>query len=159
MFNPKGCNLSSNPTTVQILCDVLGELRAKEAVPKLIECLAHPSEGVRSSAADALAKVGAAEAGPMLLERFSGAETEISVVRMLAAALGAVGYRSAIPQLVEALKSPDASLRGSAAWSLGALEAREAGEALRLALQTEGNSYARARMKEAIDTLGNASAE
>ena len=155
----KAIDESPNPITVQILCDVLGELRVKEAVPKLTECLAHPAKGVRSSAADALAKVGAEQAGPMLLERFSGAETEISVVRMLAVALGAVGYRSAIPQLVEALKSPDASLRGSAAWSLGALEAREAEEVLRLALQIECNSYARARMKEAIGIITNPSAE
>jgi HEAT repeat protein len=150
---------SSNPTTVQILCDLLGELRAGEAVPKLVACLAHPAKGVRSSAADALAKVGAEEAGATLLARFSGAEREISVVRMLAAALGAVGYLPAIPQLVEALKSPDASLRGSAAWSLGALEAREAEESLRLALGTEENSYARARMKEAIETISSASAK
>lgn len=150
----KAVDESSNPTTVQILCDILGELHAREAAPKLMECLVHPSAGVRSSAADALAKVGAEQAGAMLLERFSGAETEGSVVRMLATALGAVGYRPAIPQLVNALKSPDASLRGSAAWSLGALQAREAKEPLRLALEAEDNSYARARMKEAVESIG-----
>lgn len=149
----KAMDESSNPITLQILCDILGELHAKETAPKLFECLAHPSEGVRSSAVDALAKVGDEQAGIMLLERFSGAETEISVIRMLATALGAVGYHPAIPQLIKALKSPDASLRGSAAWALGALEAHEAKESLQLALGTEDNGYAQTRIREAIEII------
>ena len=72
---------------------------------------------------------------------------------MLAAALGAVGYRPAIPLLVKALTNSDANWRGSAAWSLGALQAHEAVNALQSVLRFECHPYAMARMREALNTI------
>lgn len=144
---------SINPDMKEILCDILGELHAKMAVPALISCLDDPSPGVRSSAADALAKIGSPRAGEALLRRFSGEETEDEVRRMIALALGAVGYQPAIPKLIEALADPDSSLRGSVAWSLGALRANEAIDVLQQVLASETNPYAVARIQESLEAI------
>ena len=85
-------------------------------------------------------------------------EEDMGVRRMLAAALGAVSYRPAIPVLIQALNDADGSLRGSAAWSLGALRATEAVGTLRRVLKNETNSYATTRMKEALEAI-NGSAD
>lgn len=105
----------------QVICDVLGYRYAKSAISVLIDCLDDESSGVRSSAADSLAKIGDSRAGAPLLHRFTDLEQKITVRRMLAVALGAVHYRPAIPFLIEALRHDDLSIRGSAAWSLGNL--------------------------------------
>jgi HEAT repeat protein len=137
----------------EVLCDLLGELQAKTAVAVLTTCLEDPSSGVRSSAADALAKIGNPLAGEALMKRFAGAETEVEVQRMIAVALGAVGYRPAIPLLIKALVRTDPGLRGSAAWSLGVLQASEAVNSLEQALSYEVEIYPRERLKIALDTI------
>lgn len=149
----KALESSTTSRVRQILCDILGERRAEAALPALIKCLHDPSADVRSSAADALAKIHHPSAGGALMRGFLKEEEDMGVRRMLAAALGAVSYRPAIPVLIDALTDSDGSLRGSAAWSLGALRATEAVGTLRQALKNETNSYATTRMKEALDLI------
>lgn len=145
--------ITDTSLTRQILCDLLGELHAQDALLPLINCLDDESDRVRSSAADALAKLGNVAAGSALLERYIKLETNQPVRRMLAAALGAVKYREAIPALMLGLQEADASLRGTVAWSLGHLEAIESYSNLQEALQRETLPYAIERMREAIAHL------
>lgn len=145
--------ISPEPDMRQTLCDLLGVRHALAALPALIKCLDDPSADVRSSAADALAKIHNPSAGGALMRRFVKQEEDMGVRRMLAAALGAVSYRPAIPVLIAALNHSDGSLRGSAAWSLGALKATEAAEALQQAVSHETHSYAYTRMREALDQM------
>ena len=137
--------------TKRIICYYLGERHSKRAVPALISALQNPSATVRSSAADALAKIGDPKAGAALYEQFISEES-IGAQHMLAAALGAVGYEPAIPVLIQALKHPNEVLRGCAAWSLGALDAKEALEPLQeaLALEMDTDSYAEEQMRDAL---------
>lgn len=134
----------------EILCDVLGDRHERMAVPALIEQLAN--DEVRSSAADALAKIKDPAAGGALAGCFAR-ETVPGTRGMLAAALGAVGHRAAIPDLIRTLEDASPSVRGSAAWSLGHLKAREAAEPLQTALDREPPGYARTRMEEAAAAL------
>ena len=143
---------ADDPLARQILCDILGELHAVEAVLPLIACLDDLSSRIRSAAADALAKIGDVTAGAALLDHYQQ-ETDLPVKRMFAAALGAVHYQAAIPALIEALTDADASLRGTAAWSLGNLKALEAGTALRDALNQQTTPYAIECMQVALIEL------
>jgi HEAT repeat protein len=137
----------------QVLCDALGFRHEHTAVDDLIRCLEDPSAGVRSSAADALAKIGDGRAGAALLARFELPDPNLGVRRMLLAALGAVGHRPAIPLLIRWLGNPDPSQRGSAAWSLGAMHVEEALPALEEALRSERIDYPRQRLREAIEVI------
>ncbi len=137
----------------QLLCDVLGFRHERGAVDVLVEHLTSASSGVRSSAADALAKIGDRQAGPALLAQLIAPEPDPGAFRMIVVALGAVGHRESISVLVPMLDSSNPSLRGSAAWSLGALAASEALQALSEALRRETNQYPTARMREAIAAL------
>jgi HEAT repeat protein len=134
------------------LCDVLGFRHEPTAVPVLIEMLDDPDPGVRSAAADALAKIGDPEAGPALDDRF---RTELSseVRSMLAAALGAVGRTQAIPMLIESLNDPWDALRGCAAWSLGHLKALEAEDALTQAVTREQGAYSKTQLERALSEI------
>lgn len=136
-----------------LLCDVLGFRREVAALEPLCERLGDEEPRVRSAAADALAKLGDPRAGAALLARAALPEPDAGTRRMLAAALGAVGHRPAIPLLTELLTSDDPSLRGSAAWSLGALGARAAAPALRAALELELSPYPAERMRAALLAL------
>jgi HEAT repeat protein len=42
----------------EVLCDMPGIRKTRTAIPLLLACLDDPAEGVRSSAAEALAKIG-----------------------------------------------------------------------------------------------------
>jgi HEAT repeat protein len=137
----------------QILCDIVGVRHAPAAVPILITCLGDSASGVRSAAADALAKIGDKRAGPALLEHFTILESELPVRRMLALALGAVQCHEATPHLIAALQHTDGSLRGCAAWSLGHLDATEALVPLQEALRHEPMPYAAERIREAVAHL------
>jgi HEAT repeat protein len=134
------------------LCDVLGFRHEPTAVPVLVEMLDDPDPGVRSAAADALAKIGNPEAGPALEDRF---RTELSseVRSMLAAALGAVGRTQAISLLIESLNDPWEVLRGCAAWSLGHLKALEAEDALTQAVKREQNAYSKTQLERALSEM------
>lgn len=133
-----------------ILCDVLGWRHEQEAVPTLINMLEHDSVKIRSAAADSLAKIGDPISGSALLHRLKLPEPNLKVQGMLLAALGAVHCRAAIPLLTTYLDSPEPGQRGSAAWSLGHLQARESLPQLEAALLNERIGYPRERITEAI---------
>jgi HEAT repeat protein len=99
-----------------VLCDVLGFRHAAGAVPVLIEMLDDLDPSVRSSAADALAKIRDPAAGPALQRQFKY-EVSSPVRSMLAAALGAVGHAPSIPLLIKSLSAPWDAVRGARAWS------------------------------------------
>ena len=78
---------------------LIGE-RANDAVPALIEVLGEKEVGIRSNAAEALGKIGDAQAVPALIEALS---EEVWIVGYTAArALGEIG-EPAVPALIEAL--------------------------------------------------------
>jgi HEAT repeat protein len=149
----KSLDLSKTDHARQIIFDVLGKRRIKTAAPILGNYLADPSPQIRSSVADALAKIGSPSSGPKLLKRFVEDEADIEVLRMLAVALGAVKYQPAIPALIKALSSSDLSLRGSAAWSLGELQSEEALFILGEKLKSETASYPAEQLQEAIHKI------
>jgi HEAT repeat protein len=145
--------LAPDAHTRMLVCDVLGFRREAGAVEALVARLEDESQNVRSSDADALAKIGDARAGAQIFARAALPEPDAGTRRMLVAALGAVGHQPAIPLLVELLDATDPSLRGNAAWSLGALRAAEAASALREALARERSAFAADRMREALASM------
>ena len=140
---------STDSHASRILCELLGERRAKSALSALLACLTHHDSGVQYEAADALAKIREPATGPALFTRLT-TEHETSVQAMLLLALGAVGYHPAIPYFVTALSASDASVRASAAWSLGALQASEAYQALESIQANETDTYARKQIADAL---------
>ena len=148
----RALRITTDRLTCQILCDILGEKHAKTAVEILLLCLNHESERVRASAADALAKIKDAKTGQSLLQHLKK-EPDIGAKAMIIIAVGAVGYKPAIPFLIPLLTANDRSIRGSAAWSLGALGAYEAREPLQVALSKEIESYPKERIQETLDII------
>lgn len=146
---------ATNPVTRQILADILGRRHEETAVPALIKALDDPAIGVRASAADALGKIGSPEAGEAVWRRLQR-EPEESVRQMLILALGATGYRAAIPFLLSALKDPSPVIRGCAARALLDLRAKEALHRLEEALRSETDSFPRNQMTAAVSGLRGA---
>jgi HEAT repeats len=107
------------PLSREILFDLLGNKHDSAALPVLMEGLDDPSARVRSSAADALAKIRDPAAGPMVERRFE-VEQDDRVRQMLALALGAIEYRPSIPLLIRALGQSTGTLSGAIAgpWAL-----------------------------------------
>lgn len=146
----KALVLSKEILTRRILCDILGAKRAKTAIPALIDCLNDPDPSLKNDAAEALGKIGDPKAGDEILEHF------IAEPRLwYAVALGAIGYRPAIPYLITALTSNLGSIRGGAAWSLGEMRVSEAQKSLVTALRIEQNKYALDRIQEALEKIAN----
>jgi HEAT repeat protein len=140
------------PLTRQILCDIVGARHAVEAVPELLATLDDTSPSVRSAAADALAAIRDPTSGPALLTHYRS-ESQPGVRTMLAVALGAVGYRPAIPDLIRALNDPDTALQMESAWSLGELRATEARQQIARALSLQTDDWARKLMADALAKL------
>jgi len=143
--------ISTTELTRCILCDILAARRTKTAVPAILKCLDDPtSDHLKDLAAEALGKIESPKAGEELLRNFLKEKRT-----WYAIALGAIGYRPAIPYLIDALTSSSGMVRGGAAWSLGELRANEALEPLQQTLLIETENYARDRMKEAINLIKN----
>jgi HEAT repeat protein len=64
----------------------LGEMRARKAVPALIELLKHPDVEVQAHAAYALGQIGSEEAVPALAERLKNQDPVTYLTRRVAAA-------------------------------------------------------------------------
>jgi len=143
---------ATTPLTRQLLCDILGTRGDKQAVSVLINALQENVSKVRSSAADALAKIGDAQAGEALMKRLEIEESD-GVKSALIYALGAVDYKPAIPLLIPNLSNPDRAIRYCAAQSLGEMHAQEAKDALQRALNMESNTYTAQIMREALTVI------
>jgi len=87
------------------------------AVTALLEAWKDEDYSVRSSAADALGKIGNEAAVTALLEAWKNEDP--SVCRMAADALGKIGNEAAVTALLEAWKNEDYDVRSSAARALG----------------------------------------
>jgi HEAT repeat protein len=98
------------PEMRHLACELLGDIRDAKAVPVLLEALGDKDE------------------------------FGTSVASVAARALGRIGDRAVIPQLVKALESPDRDLRYEAARALGILRADEAKAALRKLLKDQGET-------------------
>ncbi|ABA23115.1 Predicted signal transduction protein containing Nacht domain [Trichormus variabilis ATCC 29413] len=92
----------------------LGEKKA--AVDRLLELLKDSESNVRSSAANALGRIGTETAIPGLLELLK--DSESNVRSSAANALGNIGTETAIPGLLELLKDSESNVRSSAAFAL-----------------------------------------
>ncbi len=143
---------ATQPLTKQILCEMVGKRHAVQALPDLLNALKDSSSGVRSEAADALAAIGNAEAGPSLLESYK-TEADRDVRVMLAVALGAVHYAPAIPNLIQALDDPYDTLQLEATWSLGELKAKSAKEGMQRVLSRQTSDYSKRLVQDAINKL------
>lgn len=141
---------SKTVLTYKILCEILGKRKATQAVPSLIEALHNTNDGVRSEAAEALAHIESIEAGEDLLNQYLQEASE-DTKEWEVIALGAVGYRPAIPHLIQALQVN--RLRRYAALALGELKAQEAREAIQQAMDQEKDTYTITLMKQALKDL------
>jgi HEAT repeat protein len=141
---------SRNEATKVAIVIAIGERGLDGALPLLVRALWDRSLSVREFAAESLAKVGDPRCGPDLVRKY---REERGLRLLVAIALGAVGYRPAIPLLIDALCDEDGMVRGGAAWSLGHMGAVEARTALEVALRREQHGYARDRMCQALYEL------
>ncbi|MCL4561673.1 MAG: HEAT repeat domain-containing protein [Chloroflexi bacterium] len=134
--------------TSRILCDILAARRAKTAVPALIKCLEDPSPWLKDDAAEALGKIGGIKAGEALLDHFNKDPR-----LWYAVAMGEIGYRAAIPRLIEALYDPSPMVRGGAAWALEELIALDALKDLKEVARLEEDAFALKHMEKAIEYI------
>lgn len=150
--------MAEDASTRYLLCYLLGSRHSLRAVPLLLELLNDPDASVRGESADALAKIRSERAGPRLRDRLS-LEQDDGVRQMVAIALGACGYRPAIPDLISLLTTDSGMLHGCAAWSLGELVATESETALINALSSETDEYAIQQMDLALERIRDQSVD
>lgn len=152
-----------------MLLEILGWHGTPRILPAIVPYIRHRSPNVRSEAADAIGKIALRAQrrwgnyavhdevfqaiGKDLLRRLLKERSHKYRNCWLAAALGAVGYRPATPELIVALADSNEWIRGMAAWSLGILRANEAVEPLKHARSVETESYARDRMWVALEEI------
>jgi HEAT repeat protein len=136
--------------TYAILCELLGKRKDAQAVPVLLAALRDADSSIRAEAAQALAKIESPVAGEPLLAQYL-IEEDKGAKEWEIIALGAVGYRPAISQLIQALDVEH--LRRYAALALGELKAKEARAAVQQALASEIDPYTVKLMKEALKAL------
>jgi HEAT repeat protein len=144
----RALQITKTVLTRRILCDILAERRAKSAVNAILECINDASSDLRNDAVEALIKIRSYKAGEGLLAYFID-----NPQLWYAVALGEIGYRPAIPYLMDALENPDEGVREGAAWALGYLGAIDAIGVLVRALHREANPNCVVRMQEALASL------
>ena len=144
----RALEISQVELTRRILCDILAARRAKSAVSVLIKCLDDPSPWLKDDAAEALGKIGSLKAGEALLDHFNKDPR-----LWYAVAMGEIGYRAAIPRLIEALQDPSPLVRGGAAWALEELIAINALKELNEVASMEEDPFALKHMKNAIEYI------
>jgi HEAT repeat protein len=111
----------------------LGELRARETIPKIVPLLNAPTSGLRGAAARALGRLQAQEAYEDLIET-SRADPDPVVRSWALFAVGCIAPEAPDPRVVQLAADPDDMVRHTAIGALLAspdLEAREQGDRLR----------------------------
>jgi HEAT repeat protein len=132
----------------------LGELRAEEAIPELTRLLLAAHDATRSSAAEALGKIGAGTVVPDLVH--VARDDESVVTRTFAiTALGRSGGKDALGPLCDLLSDENILVRQSAARALGSLGHPDAIGPLRLASKRE-RWYSRGIHRKAIAKIAEA---
>jgi HEAT repeat protein len=132
---------------------MMDRITAEAPLAELVAALQDPSSGVRGSAVEALTNIGNPSTGDALMALFNREEPDEGMRRLFLAAFGAVGYRPALPLLLQGLQDPDETTRQCAAWGLGKLKAPETREALRHALKQETDRYAAQVIREALKAV------
>jgi HEAT repeat protein len=163
----------------------LEELKARDAVPALLDLLNFPDNGVRANVAQALGQLGGEDTGPALLTLLRDSD---ALVRMKAAeslgelryeeslealtgslihdsdplvrihvaeALGDLGDPRALPSLLAALDDPDERVRAYVADSIGRLGSSATLQALTARIASETSTFAKAFLLAASYRLGN----
>jgi HEAT repeat protein len=106
------------------VCQAIGRLQLKTAIPNVVDLLGDELASVRSNAAAALRDADARDRIPALRPLLSDPST---LVRTVAAhALGRLGDRESVPALRRMLADDNANVRWWAVRALGDLRAREA---------------------------------
>jgi HEAT repeat protein len=119
----------STPSARKVrIINLLGEIFATEAVPRLISALKDPDVAVAKAAAVALGNIGSKDSTAALIEVLKTGSPELQAAA--AKGLGQLGALhgdfSIIQPLLEALKSDDVRVKTEAAWALGKLPDRRA---------------------------------
>jgi HEAT repeat protein len=104
----------------------LAELGAKEAIPAILKRLEGSPIDPRWGAGQALAQLKS----PEIVERLLGPFENVSARVMAIEALGAIGTKRVLPDLVRALEDPYPQVREAALGGLAKLRAREAAAAI-----------------------------
>jgi HEAT repeat protein len=114
-----------NPLLRNDTISVIGELRVREAIPRLVAllpemgtCIADPD-----APAHALGALSAREAGPQLLGLLNHSDPDVRARALCA--LSGVGTHDAVPKIVRLLADDNAFVRGAAVQTLADLDARE----------------------------------
>lgn len=123
------------------------------AVPSLIEAVRGATGWRRALAVRDIAELGpyGISAGPFVQGLLTDSDWDVRV--QAAEALGWIGYREAIPDLIEATDSKDWRLVYQSAWALGVLGAREATPRLKRIRDAYWYPAVRLAASEAIDAL------
>ncbi|MDZ8263042.1 HEAT repeat domain-containing protein, partial [Nostoc sp. ChiQUE01b] len=122
---------------------------------KLIAALKDSDSDVRDYAAEALAKIGNAEAVPGLIAALKHSKSDVR--SSAAEALAKIGNPEAVRGLIAALKDSKSDVRSSAAWALGNIGNAEAVRGLIAALK-DSKSDVRSSAAWALGNIGNAEA-
>ena len=130
------------PRVREALLTALGQLRAKEALPAILQDVQSQHEGVSAAAAVAMARIVAKNGSPrqgraalaeVLIARYRASQDasgSISLREALLSAMGAVGDLSAVEVLLDALQDHEARIRLAAVNGLAQLNATTSTPAL-----------------------------
>ena len=115
-----------------LIINLLGEMFATEAVPRLLTALKDPDIEIAKAAAVALGNIGQKDSIPALVEVLKTGKPELQAAA--AKGLGLLGTLHAdfsiIPPLLEALNTNDIAVKTEVAWALGKLPDKKAYEPL-----------------------------
>ena len=133
------------------VCQAVGRLRLKTAVPSVVKLLQDERFVVRSNAIGALRDVDAREQ-VAVLRPFLG-DPHALVRSVTAHTLGRLGDKEAIPGLRKLLADPAPNVRWWSVHALGELKARDAAEELK-SLQDDPDDSVRRIAAETLKSLG-----
>jgi hypothetical protein len=123
---------SSTSARKVLAINLLGEIFADEAVPRLLTALKDPDIEVAKAAAIALGNIGKKDSIPALVDVLKTGKPELQAAA--AKGLGLVGTLHAdfsiIPPLLDTLNTNDLSVKTEAVWALGKLPDKRAYEPL-----------------------------
>ncbi|WP_417909161.1 HEAT repeat domain-containing protein [Candidatus Electronema sp. PJ] len=140
-----------NDNVRMFAAEALGKLGNSSFTPEFIKILADNNANVRYSAASALVKWNGSSFALKLL-----ADKDSEVRRSAAIALGDLGDRSVVPEIVKLLSDRDSDVRQSAAYALGKLGDRSVVPEI-VKLFSDGDSDVRRSAAIALGDLGDRS--
>jgi HEAT repeat protein len=120
--------------------DSFTDSKDARAMEYLLQALGDPDMRIKAKAIDALGKLRATQATPVLIQHLFLRDTDDSVKKRILAALGQIGDESAAKPIAEFLeRDHDDSTRGTAIFALGEIGSPTSVEALQEIEQTSTN--------------------